>query len=57
VKLNQEIPGMIHTNVNELIDALKLYRETYGDKAEIDLPKLEGLVLILHNKQIKRKKK
>ena len=47
---------MIHTNINDLIEALKLYRDEYGDKGEIMLENLEDIILYLKKQNNKKKK-
>ena len=46
---------MTHTNINDLIIALKLYRDEHG-KEEIVLEKLETIILTLNTKKRKKKK-
>lgn len=48
---------MIHTNINELIEAIKLYRDKHGDKGEIDLDDLEFIIKYLQHKVDKKRRK
>ena len=47
---------MEHTDVTELVRALREYRERYGNE-ELDLDKLEDLIRELRKKKRRRKKK